>query len=273
MQEYLALASCLCFIAFLVPTPYRKYCAAAGWAGITVTLCAGLPYYFSANNFMYPAIAVLSVPFLWITLRCLQRGDASVLQMSRGAGVAALIYAPFAYIPALGDLLISVVISQTHWVLSLLNFPATLAAWNIIAYNGFQVEIILACTGIQSIAIMLGVAGAVPTDLKQKISAFLIVVPTIYLLNILRNAFVIMAYMDQWFPYLPEIVGNGSVGYESFFWVHNVICELLALLILMGIAYALFLAIPQIGEFAVGICRTYRAEIMRIAGRDSRLSE
>ena len=74
------------------------------------------------------------------------------------------------------------------------------------------VEIILACTGIQSIAIMLGVAAAVPTTLREKACAFLLVAPTIYILNLFRNVFVIMAYTGQWFPYFPDIAGNGEIG-------------------------------------------------------------
>ena len=99
------------------------------------------------------------------------------------------------------------------------------ADWNIISRNGFRVEIILACTGIQSIAILLGVSAAVPTTFRQKVAAFVIVAPTIYFLNLLRNVFVIMAYTQQWFPYYPDIAGNGELGYESFFWAHNVIAE------------------------------------------------
>ena len=105
---------------------------------------------------------------------------------------------------------------------------------------GSRIEIILACTGIQGIAIMLGVAGAVPSTTRQKILSFLIVVPTIYILNIARNVAVIIAYTEQWFPYLPGIAGNGEYGYESFFWAHNVIAEGLALVLLIGIAYGLF---------------------------------
>jgi archaeosortase A (PGF-CTERM-specific) len=123
------------------------------------------------------------------------------------------------------------------------------------------VEIILACTGIQSIAIMLGVAAAVSTTLRQKILAFLLVAPTIYILNLLRNVFVIMAYTGQWFPYYPEIASNGEFGYESFFWAHNVIAELLALVLLVAIAYGLFRVIPDLGNFADDLYQLYYREV------------
>jgi archaeosortase A (PGF-CTERM-specific) len=190
------------------------------------------------------------------------------MQLSRAAAVAFLIYAPFEYIPALGDWLIGVVVSQVVWMLDALNYPITLADWMIISRNSFRVEIILACTGIQSIAIMLGVAAAVPTTTRQKILAFLIIAPTIYILNLLRNVFVIIAYTEQWFPFYPSIASNGEFGYESFFWAHNVIAELLALIFLVIIAYGLFSLIPSLGKFADELYRLYSGEIRKAFGRD-----
>ena len=183
------------------------------------------------------------------------------------AAAAFLVYAPFAFTP-LGDRLIAVVVGQTLWLLNALGYDAALVAWNMVIRNGFRVEIILACTGIQAIAIMLGVAAAVPTTARQKILSFLIIVPTIYVLNLARNAAVIIAYTGQWFPYFPGIAGNGEYGYESFFWAHNVFAELLALVLLIGIAYTLFRVIPGLGDLAAGLYSLYAGEIRRVFYRD-----
>ena len=66
-----------------------------------------MPYYLSINNYLYPTLAILSIPFLIITAKYLIAGDLRVEQLSRAAAVAFLIYAPFAFTP-LGDWLISV---------------------------------------------------------------------------------------------------------------------------------------------------------------------
>jgi len=263
MIEYLVLISCLGFLTSLIPGRHRKYAAIIGWIFIVVYLYADLPEYFSEDNFLYPLMAVLSIPFLLITIRFLLQENSAVMHLTRAAAVAFLIYAPFTYIPAVGNLLISAVVTQVLWLLQWFNYPVHMEAWNIIAQNGFRVEIILACTGIQSIAIMLGVGAAVPTTIRQKISAFLIVAPTIYILNLFRNVFVIMAYTGQWFPYWTEIAGNGEVGYESFFWAHNVIAESLALVALIIIAFGLFTIIPQLGAFADELFQLYYGEIIR----------
>jgi archaeosortase A (PGF-CTERM-specific) len=263
MIEYLVLLSCIGFLLFLVPGRHRKYAAIVGWTFIVLSLFANLDYYFAENNFVYPLMAALSLPFLYITAKYLVKEDERALNLSRAAAVAFILYAPFEFIPAAGDWLIGIVVGQIVWVLDLLQFNVSLVDWNIITRNNFRVEIILGCTGIQSIAIMLGVAAAVPTNLKQKILAFLLIAPTIYFLNLLRNAFVIMAYTEQWFPYWPEIASNGEFGYESFFWAHNVIAELTALIILVMIAYGLFTIIPKLGRYADELYQMYAGEVRK----------
>ena len=267
MIEYLILISCVSFLIFLIPTRYRQYAAIVGWTGMVLFLFAEIPYYLSINNFLYPLLAVLSVPFLVITVQLLLKSELRVMQLSTAAAVAFLIYAPFEFIPALGDWLISVVVGQIFFVLNALHYDTLLVAWDMFQRYGFRIQIILACTGIQGIAIMLGVACAVPSNWRQKVLSFLLVVPTIYLLNIARNVAVIIAYTEQWFPYLPEIAGNGEIGYESFFWAHNVIAEGLALVLLIGIAYGLFRINPSLAEFARDLTGEYYQAVYRLGGK------
>jgi len=269
MNGYLVLISCICFLVFLIPWRYRNYFAIAGWVSIVGYLFAEIPHYISLNNFVYPALAVISLPLLYITIKYLLRDDPRVIQVSMIAAIAFLIYAPFGYIPALGNWLITVVAGQTSAVLAAVGYPVTFQAWNLLERNGLQTEIVLACTGIQSIAIMLGVAWGVESTLKQKIKGFLLVAPTIYILNIIRNVFVITAYTEQWFPYLPEIASNGEFGYESFFWAHNVMAELGALVVLVALAYALFTIIPELATLADDLYRLYRGEVEQLLRRGS----
>lgn len=267
MLEALILFSCAAFILFLLPLPGKRYLAAAGWILIVAALYAEIPYFLSLNNFLYPIFGLLSIPFLYVTLRRLFRNDDTVLRLSKAAGVAFLIYAPFAFVPALGNWLITQVVAQTGYLLSLLGFHTELSEWNMFIRNNFRVEIILACTGIQSIAIMLGVIFGVKSTLVQKVLGFLLIAPVIYVLNLLRNTFVIIAYTEQWFPFLPEIASNGEYGYESFFWAHNVISEILALFVLIGLAYELFVVIPELGDWAGDLYSVYRDELKELAER------
>ena len=100
---------------------------------------------------------------------------------------------------------------------------------------------ILGCTGIQAIAILLGVVAIIPSTWKKKLGLFFLVTIPIFAVNIFRNAYVVTAYTQQWYPWFQEwFPGPEMVGYASFFWAHNVFCELLALAVLVVIAYLLF---------------------------------
>ena len=69
IKYYFVLISCIGFLTSLIPGRHRKYAAITGWTFIILFLFAELPYYFSHNNFLYPVMAALSVPFLIITSR------------------------------------------------------------------------------------------------------------------------------------------------------------------------------------------------------------
>ncbi|MDD4126999.1 MAG: archaeosortase A [Methanomicrobium sp.] len=259
MEAVLVLLSALAFIGFLLfPGSRKKYFAISGWIFIVLALIMDIPYYIcEENNFLYPALGILGLPFLYVTISGLLEDNKCLLYLSRGAAIAFLIYFPFAYIPAAGDFLIACVTGQVYAIGVFFGLPFNQTAWNMLEYDGFRVEIILACTGIQSIAIMLGLAYCLPITNKQRIISFLLIAPVIYILNLLRNVFVVSAYTGQWFQFLPEIASNGEYGYESFFWAHNVMAELGALIFLVILALCLFKIIPRLGDFADGLIKLY----------------
>lgn len=263
MSDILIFAAFLAFVSYLVAGKRKKFAAAAGWTLVILNLLTEVPEYLTLDNILYPALAVVSIPFLVITISNLLREEPIVLQLSNAAAVATLIYVPFTFVPVLRDALIAGVVNQVVWLLHVLGHHADLETWNIILRNGFATEIILACTGITAIAIMLGVtAGSEKLTLKQGMLAFLIVVPTIYILNILRVVVVFIAWSDQWFSFLPDPTGTTEfgVGYSSFFWAHNVFAEALSLVVLIAIAFGLFRIIPQLADFARGLANLYIKE-------------
>ena len=62
----------------------------------------------------------------------------------------------------------------------------------MITLNGHTVKIILACTAIESIALFMGLIGAVRAPYNRLTRAFIVSVPVIYVLNLIRNFFVIL---------------------------------------------------------------------------------
>jgi archaeosortase A (PGF-CTERM-specific) len=255
MSLVLVLAAFLSFLIFLVAGWCKMYTALAGWACIVLNLWSELPAFLSEDNFLYPALALMSLPFLVITAERLLRNDPVVFQLSRTAAIATVIWVPFAIILPLSDALISLVVLLAFTLITTLGHHPELFAWDCIAENGFYNQIISGCTGILAVAMMLGVVfGEKSLTLRQAIPAFLLVVPTILLLNLLRVVVVFIAVSDTWFAGFPDPTGTGDA---NFFWAHNVIAEGLALLFLLALFLVLGRIIPRLGIFARALVRVY----------------
>jgi archaeosortase A (PGF-CTERM-specific) len=247
--ETIVIFSCT---AFLFPGQHQKYVASVGWVAMEVAFLLMLPRFFAEGNFVYPIIAFFVLPGIYITVKRLFTGDYYILRLTYAASVACLVYAPFAFIPVLGNWLIGVVVDLVAVVLTTIGTPYTMSAWNIFMGEilpgntfGFQVEVVLGCTGIQAIAILLGVVAILSSSWKRKFGLFFLITVPIFAMNILRNAYVVTAYTQQWYPWFQEWFPEPEMyGYVSFFWVHNVFCELLAIVVLIGIAYLLFKTNP-----------------------------
>jgi len=264
MSDLLVLCAFTSFAVFLAARQH-PYAAIGGWGCIVVNLWSELPAYLRENNFLYPALALLALPFLAITVERLFMRDPVVLRLSRTAAVATLVYVPFAVVPPLRDALVATVTSLAYGLITSLGHHPQLLAWDILAENAFVNQIIPGCTGIMAIAIMLGVAfGEERLTLRQGLLSILLIVPSVFLLNICRVAVVFIAVSDTWFAGFPDPTGTGDA---NFFWAHNVIAEALALLFLFVLVWALCRIIPTLGEYARALVRVYRDRLPGLIGR------
>ncbi len=101
-----------------------------------------------------------------------------------------------------------------------------------IYFNGHEsVQLILACTGLQSIAVFAGVLLALKANKNTRVKAFLYTVPTIYILNLIRNAGV--------------VYGMEEMGL-SFYMMHNVIGKVGSLIALIVLAFIIFELLPEL---------------------------
>ncbi len=154
--------------------------------------------------------------------------------LTSASALGALVYFPFANFAFLNTWIIGGVTSQVIWVLHYLEIPAYMKAWNMISLNGYTVEIILACTAIESIALFMGLIGAVRAPLSRMAMAFIVSVPVIYVLNLIRDIFVVVAYGEQWF------------GADSFIIAHNYIAKAGSGIALFIISYAVLRILPEL---------------------------
>ncbi|MDR3101724.1 MAG: archaeosortase A [Methanocalculaceae archaeon] len=267
--------SCIAFLLFLLPGKHQAYVASIGWIAMEAVLLLMFPDSIAESNFFYPVIAIVTLPCIYITVKRLFVDDYHVRRLTCAASIAYLIYAPFAFIPALGNWLIWVVVDLVSVTLTAIGTPFTMSNRDTFMGEplpghdfGFQVEVVLGCTGIQAIAILLGVIALTPSSWKRKTGHFCLVTMPIFAVNIFRNAYVVTAYTQQWYPWFPEWFQK--YGYASFFWAHNVFCELLAFAVLIGVAGLLFKLNPMMVSTLCDIGGVYYNDLTAMRNRISR---
>ena len=263
MSDVLVLGTFVSFVLFLTLRQKRTYAAVAGWSCIVLNLIADVPAYFSENNILYPAMALLSLPFLAITIERLLRDDPVIVQLSRTAAIATIIYVPFVLVPILRDALVSAVVGQAFLFITALGHHPQLLAWDIIYENGFVNQIVLGCTGLMAMVILLGVIFSVENlSLRQALAAVILVVPPLWVLNLLRVSVVFIAVSDTWFASFPNPRPAATDG-ADFFWAHNIFAEAIAVVGLLLMVWGLCRIIPGIAVFARQLVGVYRDSLRR----------
>jgi archaeosortase A (PGF-CTERM-specific) len=233
----------LFFVTAFIVKKSKYEVAAFGWvifaaywlfqAGIFLNMIAPSERAVDASDV---ALSLLVVLFCLIMARFMFISQKeSLFLLTKATTLTCLFYFPFAEIPFLNYY----IISFTAWVVtSLVNFmglPVVQVATKI--YIGTKdIEIILACTAIESMALFAGVIAGINADLRRKLVAFFATVPTIYLLNLIRNIYVVFAYAQNWYG-TPE---------QSFYLAHHVISKAGSAIALIVLAYVLFRILPEV---------------------------
>jgi len=224
---------------------------------IVVTLSCVLVAYIMFNEYRKGPLYINNRKVLHSTFSAQsEKGYLDITSMLTSASaLGALVYFPFANFTALNTWIIGNVTSQVLWVLQYFEVPAYLKAWNMITLNGYTVEIILACTAIESIALFMGLIGAVRAPLSRLATAFVVSVPVIYVLNLIRDIFVVVAYGEQWF------------GADSFIIAHNYIAKAGSGIALFAISYAVLRVLPELLEMIDGLWVIFSEELRSILNR------
>jgi len=151
--------------------------------------------------------------------------------------IVCLIYLPFKVVEPLNHFLIETVAVQTTFLLNMLGYAAFHQAYDEIIYKNAHVTIILACTAIESITLFIGLVLAARSDkINRKVLALVFTVPAIYILNLLRNVFVVVAYGDMWF------------GANSFEIAHHYIAKIGSGVALVVLSYITLKLLPELAD-------------------------
>jgi archaeosortase A (PGF-CTERM-specific) len=211
-------------------------------------------YYLAIDDYFNVIATILVAVFCgYIAFVMWKKADDLTLLMTRAAALGGILYFSFAELATLNHVLIGAVASQTAMTLNFFGVAAIQADWNVLVLNNYPVQIILGCTGIESIALFIGVISCVPAPPRRKLAAFMVSVPTIYILNIMRNAFVLTATGNQWFG-LPE---------NSFYISHNIIAKFGSIGALVLISYLVFKLLPKLLDMVVGVFDLLKGGIIR----------
>ncbi len=235
MQVLLWVSLILFIAAIVAPRKFGYSVGAIGWLVFALHWAVQPVHYWAINDYFNVIITLAVAAFCaYLAFIMWKRKDEHTLLITKAAAVGGIFYFSFAEFSYLNHLLVAAVASQTTEILHIFSVPIIQVEWNMLTLNGYPVEIILGCTGIESIALFLGVIACVPAPLRRKLAAFLITVPVIYALNIARNAFVLTASGYSWF----------GVPDYSFYIAHNVIAKFGSLVALVCLSYLVFKMLP-----------------------------
>jgi archaeosortase A (PGF-CTERM-specific) len=254
MQALLWIALGLFIIATVAPRKVAYPIGAAGWVFFSLHWAYQPVHYLAIEDYFNVIATILVAVFCgYVAFVMWKKGDDLTLLITKAAAIGGILYFSFAELASLNHVLIGAVATQTTLTLNSFGVPAVQADWNVLTLNGYPVQIILGCTGIESIALFLGVIACVRAPPRRKLAAFLVSVPTIYILNVLRNAFVLTATGNQWFG-LPE---------TSFYISHNVIAKFGSIGALVLISHMVFMLLPELLDMVVSVFDMLKGGVMR----------
>jgi len=247
LQIPLFLGLILLFIGFISKNnTYSGWLKISGWivfAFYWATQPAHL-YFGEGNDIFNAVLCSLGVFVLfyiayheWLSIK--RNENISCLNWIAGASaLAGIIYFGIERIAIapwninLKEWMIERVAEQSTWVLDKIIGNATVEGANISLDGTYVVTIIFACTAIQALVIFVGMIGALPKiSIKRRAIGLIITVIPVFILNLLRNAMVAF------------LVGKGIT---DFFWAHNVISKIGALISLIVLLFILIKLIPEI---------------------------
>lgn len=240
-----------------------RYVSAAGWALFGVFWVLMAPYYYyEVQSPLQTILSLAALPLCLYAGYLLVQGRQSLLVLSRAVAFMGLIYLPAETIPIFRQWLIETTATQTNFAMDLFGHGPGITEGT----NGYQSRfnfdpdetatgrttyIVMACTGLGSMAIFGGLIASVKAPLKRKLVAITVTITMIWFLNLIRNVFIALATPHGWFQYGPLMYVAteylGSVPERTSYLVaHTYISQPLSVVALVGLAYVAIKTVPEI---------------------------
>ncbi|WP_435179586.1 archaeosortase A [Halorussus sp. AFM4] len=238
-----------------------RYLAAGAWVLFGVFWAALFPHFaFEQKSFVEGALSLAALPACLYVAYLLVRGRETLFLLSRAVAFMGLIYMPFTMIPPAKEWLIETVAWQGEVVMRTLGYEfrviqreGTIRGTYFFAtedHGDFTVNVLLACTGLGSIAIFGGLIAAVRAPLRRKLRALAVAVPVIWALNLVRVVFITLAFSQQWLQVFVEptmaLVGYDNPNMVSYFISDRVLAQSLSVVALVGISWVVAREVPEL---------------------------
>jgi len=205
------------------------------------------------------ALALLAVPACAYAGYLLWDGRDSLFTLTHAVAVMGIIYLPFETIAILREVAVETVAAQTYAVITWLGYDVVLTQAETGYRSGlefttagrtYSTHIVLACTGLGSMTIFAGLIAALEAPLVRKLQAAAAAVGVIYVLNIIRNVFIAVAFGNQWFQVfvadISALAGYTDPGLVSYFIADRVIAQSMSVLALVAIAFLVVRIVPEL---------------------------
>ncbi len=246
-----------------------RYVVGAAWALFAGFWLLLAPFFFLVQNSVVEALLALAgVPACLYAGYLLVGGRDSLFVLSRAVAVMGLVYMPAETVPLVRQVLVEHVAAQTALLMDLLGYEPTLrpisgrpayegylGAFHFETadpdHGGIVYNIVMACTGLGSMAIFAGCIAAVRAPLGRKLRALAVAVGVIYVLNVVRTTFIGLAFGRQWFdgayaPYLMRLFGESDPYMVSHIVAEGIISQLLSVAALVVIARFVIRELPEL---------------------------
>lgn len=222
---------------------------------------------FVQKSFVEGIGTLVAVPGSLYVAYLLAKGRDSLFVLSRAIAAMGLVFLPFQTIPVLRQVLIETVTRQTEFLMHQLGYSPEVVNSASVAgteYDPFRstfrfypaddhsvtYTIVLACTGIGSMSIFVGLVAAVRAPLRRKARALAISLPIIYALNLVRNVFIGLTFGKQYLHVFPDAILTLFAAEDpykvSYFVGDRIISQSLSVVALVGITWLLVRELPEV---------------------------
>jgi archaeosortase A (PGF-CTERM-specific) len=254
-----------------VDEEWARRVAVAGWGLFGAFWLVLLPHFALTQKSVIEGVGALAaVPLSVYAGYLLWHGRDSLFVLTRAIGLMGVVYVPFITIGPLRQWIVELVTDQTAFLLSVVGvdplvvdglshdgiriaakeYPYESTFWfegdgNPITYN-----ILLACTGMGSIAIFAGGILAVEAPWGRRLRALAMTVPVIYVLNLFRNVFIAVSFGQQRMQFATELVmaafGTSDPRMVSYYIADRILAQTGSVVVLVIITWFLVRELPEI---------------------------